>query len=455
MEMKDKRVCVLGMARSGVAAAHLLSGLGARVTICDRKTREDLGDSLGELEGLGIEYALGGEPDDLPGRTDLLVLSPGIPWNAPYVQKFREHHVPVLAEIEVASRLTQGLLVAITGTNGKTTTTTLVNEIFLAAGRRSHAVGNIGFPFSFSVREGAADDVYVCECSSFQMETVDGFHPRAAALLNITEDHLNRHGTMQEYTRLKMRMFEAQTPEDAAIFNLDDPGIAGLWEQVPGHVYFFSRKREVEEGAFVRDGQVILRIGGREENVCRTEEIRIPGPHNLENALAAVVLTGVCGVPVSVIRETLRTFPGVEHRIEFVREIQGCRFINDSKGTNVDSTLRAVETMDRPTVMILGGSDKHADFLPLARAMKDKELIRGAVVLGATADQIQDALEKTGFEPVKRAASLEEAVHLAWDMVGTGNVLLSPACASFDMFRDFEQRGEIFKEIVGNLHERS
>ena len=260
---------------------------------------------------------------------------------------------------------------------------------------------------------------------------------------------------MQEYTRLKMRMFEAQTPEDAAIFNLDDPGIAGLWEQVPGHVYFFSRKREVEEGAFVRDGQVILRIGGREENVCRTEEIRIPGPHNLENALAAVVLTGVCGVPVSVIRETLRTFPGVEHRIEFVREIQGCRFINDSKGTNVDSTLRAVETMDRPTVMILGGSDKHADFLPLARAMKDKELIRGAVVLGATADQIQDALEKTGFEPVKRAASLEEAVHLAWDMVGTGNVLLSPACASFDMFRDFEQRGEIFKEIVGNLHERS
>ena len=274
-----------------------------------------------------------------------------------------------------------------------------------------------------------------------------------ALLTNLTEDHLNRHGTMEVYAQMKMRMFQRQTAEDWAVFNGDDPALQPLSRQVRSHVLKFSRKREVREGAFVRNGEVILRLKGAERTVCRTEEIRIPGPHNLENALGAVCCAAVMGVPVPVIRHSLRTFKGVEHRIESVRVLDGVEYFNDSKGTNVDSTLKAVETMTRPTVIILGGYDKKTSFDPLSREMKARQdIIREAVLIGETANQIEESLRAAGYDQILRADSLRGAVETARQIAEDGwNVLLSPACASFDMFKDYEERGRIFKQIVMEL----
>ncbi|MDO4484303.1 MAG: UDP-N-acetylmuramoyl-L-alanine--D-glutamate ligase, partial [Clostridia bacterium] len=290
------------------------------------------------------------------------------------------------------------------------------------------------------------------EVSSFQMETAEEFHPCVAALLNITEDHLNRHGTMEEYTRMKMRVFARQSADDVAVFNADDPALQPLIGQVPGKVMLFSRKQEVEQGGFVRDGRMIIRFAGAEQDICDVRDIYIPGPHNLENALAASCMAVALGVPANVIAETLRTFTGVEHRIEFVRELEGVRYINDSKGTNVDSTIKAVQTMDRPTAIILGGYDKHCDFTPMVNEMLASPYIREAVLIGVTANQIEETLKREGFTGIHRAATLEEAVDISRSLSGEGwNVLLSPACASFDMFADYEARGRIFKEIVHQL----
>ncbi len=449
---QGRRVLVVGLARSGIAAAQLLVKQGARVTVNDAKTREALGEALAPLEAQPLQWRLGcGALELLAGQQDL-VISPGIPDTAPFVVKAKELGIHVIGELELAASLCPGTLVAVTGTNGKTTTVTLLGEIFRNDGRGSWTVGNIGFPFSQAAMEAKADDMLVCECSSFQMETIETFHPKAAALLNITEDHLNRHGTMAEYTRLKMRMFENQTAEDFAVFNLDDPLTAPLAGQVRSRRLFFSRRSEPEEGAFLRDGMVILRLDGREETVLPASEIYIPGPHNVENALAAVALARTQGVSPEVIAHTLRTFRGVEHRIELTRELDGVRWYNDSKGTNVDSTICAVRTMDRPTVIILGGSDKHCDFTPLALEMLASPAMKEAVLIGVTANQIEDTLRRCGWDAIHRAHSMAEAVRLCREIARPGwNALLSPACASFDMFHDYEERGRVFKNLVAAL----
>ena len=452
MQYADKKVLVVGMARSGVAAAQLLCRAGAHVIVNDSKTREALGDALLPLEALPVEWKLGmPAAEALPGA-QALVISPGIPDTAPFVKQAREAGIPVLGELELAYQLAPGEMVAVTGTNGKTTTVSLLGEIFRNAGRVAHVVGNIGYPYSQAALEARDEDIFVCEVSSFQMETADTFHPKVAALLNITEDHLNRHGTMEVYTAMKMRMFRNQTSEDVAVFNADDPALEPLTSQVNSQVMLFSRKREVESGAFVRDGQMLLRWKGQEKPVCGVEEIRIPGPHNLENALAAACVAFAMDVPAPVIRHSLRTFKGVEHRIEFVRELEGVRYINDSKGTNVDSTIKAVQTMQRPTAIILGGYDKHCDFTPLAREMLASPMIREAVLIGATADQIESTLRREGFTAIHRADTLKAAIDRCRALAADGwNVLLSPACASFDMFSDYEARGRIFKELVNEL----
>ena len=452
MDYRDKNILIVGLARSGIGAAKLLCRHGANVTVNDSKTREELGDSLQPLDGLPLRWALGCGAAELLQGQDVLVISPGISVNAPFVQQARSMGIYVTGELEVAAQLCPCELVAITGTNGKTTTTTLLWHMFRQAGRRAFTVGNIGEAFSLAVLDAKEDDVMVCEVSSFQMETADQFHPRAAALLNLTEDHLNRHGTMAEYARMKMRVFARQTAEDVAVFNRDDPALQPLIDQVRSRVMLFSRLQPVESGAFVREGQLVLRWQGREETVCPVSEIRIPGPHNLENALAAVCMAGARGIPVEAMRESLRSFAGVEHRIELVRELDGVRYINDSKGTNVDSTIRAVQTMDRPTVIILGGSDKHTDFTPLVLEMQRCPCIREAVLIGATADQIERTLRGQGWEAITRADSMEQAVRIGQRKAAPGwNVLLSPACASFDMFHDYEHRGRVFKELVRAL----
>ena len=452
MQYADKKVLVVGMARSGVAAAQLLCKAGAYVIVNDNKTREELGDALAPLEALPIEWKLGMPTAEALAGAQVLVISPGIPDTAPFVKQAREAGIPVLGELELAYQLAPGEMVAVTGTNGKTTTVSLLGEIFRNAGRVAHVVGNIGYPYSQAAIDARDEDIFVCEVSSFQMETADTFHPRVAALLNITEDHLNRHGTMEAYTAMKMRMFRNQTAEDVAVFNADDPALEPLISQVNSQVMLFSRKREVDSGAFVRDGQVMLRWKGQEKPVCGVEEIRIPGPHNLENALAAACVAFAMDVPAPVIRHSLRTFKGVEHRIEFVRELEGVRYINDSKGTNVDSTIKAVQTMQQPTAIILGGYDKHCDFTPLAREMLASPMIREAVLIGATADQIESTLRREGFAAIHRADTLKDAIDRCRALAADGwNVLLSPACASFDMFSDYEARGRIFKELVNEL----
>lgn len=450
---QGKHVLVVGLARSGIAATQLLVKQGALVTVNDSKTREGLGDdALAPLASLPVQWRLGcGAMELLPGQ-EALVISPGIPDTASFVVKAKEMGIRVIGELELAASLSRGTMVAVTGTNGKTTTVTLLGEIFHNAGKRSWTVGNIGYPYSLAAMEATDEDVLVCECSSFQMETVQTFHPSSAALLNITEDHLNRHGTMAEYIRLKMRMFENMTEKDTAVFNLDDPLVAPLAAQVKAKVCFFSRKQEPERGAFVRDGMVTARMNGREEVILPATEIYIPGPHNLENALAAVAIARAEGVPPETIAHTLRTFRGVEHRIEFTRELDGVRWYNDSKGTNVDSTIRAVQTMSRPTVIILGGSDKHCDFTPLALEMLASPFMEEAVLIGVTANQIEDTLRRCGWEKTRRAHSMEEAVRLCREIARPGwNALLSPACASFDMFRDYEERGRVFKQLVAEL----
>ena len=454
--MKDKKVMVFGMARSGIAVAQLLLLRGAKVWICDSKEEAAFGDKLDALKAGGARFCLGEKhPENLLDGLDALIVSPGIPVEHPAVERAKALGIEVMGEIEYAYRESTGLLLAITGTNGKTTTTTLVGEIFKNAGRRTHVVGNIGVPYSGAVPGMRPDDVTVCEISSFMMETSRDFHPAIAAVLNISEDHLNRHGTMEKYIALKERIFENSGEGDWVVLNWDDPVTRDMASRARCRVAWFSSKGEPPFGAFVRGGRIVY--GDRENptDVCAASEVYIPGEHNLQNALAAVAMTMAAGVEVPVIRETLRTFKGVEHRIEFVRELDGVRFINDSKGTNVDSTIQAVRAMDRPTVLILGGSPKKTNYVPLGYEIL-KCPIEHIVLIGETANEIQKALDEVGYTRYTHAGyDFKKAIELCFELAPKGgNVLLSPSCASFDMFDDYEARGRIFKGIVNQLEAR-
>lgn len=452
MNFEGKKVLVCGMARSGVSAAQCLYELGARVTISDSKAEEKLAEALQPLEGMDIRRCLGdqAQPADLESY-DLAVTSPGIPMQAPILRAVQAAGVPLIGELELGAQVSRAPLYAVTGTNGKTTTTTLIGEIFRNLGKTTYVVGNIGYPFTACALQCGEEDVAVAEVSSFQLETISTFHPHVAVMCNITEDHLNRHGTMEEYIRVKERIFENMGQGDYAVLNLDDPIVRGMAERIPCAPAFFSRRQEVETGAYLEGEEVVFSLNGHKKRVLRADEIRIPGEHNLENALAATALAMLAGVPAPVVRHTLKTFPGVEHRIETVRTVEGVTYINDSKGTNVDASIRAVRAMKAPTVLLAGGYDKHTDFLPLAREILASK-IHTVVVLGDTAEQIERALRAVGFESILHAKTFEEAVLLARSCAKEGeNVLLSPACASFDMFQDYEERGRVFKEIVSRL----
>lgn len=452
MNFEGKKVLVCGMARSGVSAAQCLYELGARVTISDSKAEEKLAEALQPLEGMDIRRCLGdqAQPADLESY-DLAVTSPGIPMQAPILRAVQAAGVPLIGELELGAQVSRAPLYAVTGTNGKTTTTTLIGEIFRNLGKTTYVVGNIGYPFTACALQCGEEDVAVAEVSSFQLETISTFHPHIAVMCNITEDHLNRHGTMEEYIRVKERIFENMGQGDYAVLNLDDPIVRGMAERIPCTPAFFSRRQEVETGAYLEGEEVVFSLNGHKKRVLRADEIRIPGEHNLENALAATALAMLAGVPAPVVRHTLKTFPGVEHRIETVRTVEGVTYINDSKGTNVDASIRAVRAMKAPTVLLAGGYDKHTDFLPLAREILTSK-IHTVVVLGDTAEQIERALRAVGFESILHAKTFEEAVLLARSCAREGeNVLLSPACASFDMFQDYEERGRVFKEIVSRL----
>ncbi|MBC8530851.1 UDP-N-acetylmuramoyl-L-alanine--D-glutamate ligase [Gehongia tenuis] len=449
----NRRYLVVGMARSGVSAALALWNKGAEVYVNDRRTEEAFGGELDSLRKDGIHFALGQEPMDLLPRVDALVISPGVPIDAPFVIRAKELGLEVLGELELGYLLCKASVMALTGTNGKTTTVSLLGDILKRAGLKAPVVGNVGTPITQEAPGLTGEDWAVVEVSSFQLESIHAFHPKVAAILNVTEDHLNRHGDMATYIRMKARIFENQGPEDALILNADDPAVLEMAKRTAAKIYLFSRTHFVEQGAYVKDGRIVFRRDGREEDILAAGEVFIPGPHNLENALAAVAMAKAVGIGSEAIAGGLREFRGVEHRIEFVREVKGVRYINDSKGTNVDSSIKAVQTMDRPTVIIAGGYDKKTDFTPFIESFRGRP-IKAMVTLGATAEQLMDTAKRLGYEPAVRAESLEDALRKAAEMAGPGeNVLLSPACASFDMFTSYEERGEIFKFLVGQLKE--
>ena len=452
-DVKGKKALVIGMARSGAALAKVLVEQGAAVTAYDAKSGEKM-EPIRQMLGDTVTWALGGDAMALVEKTDLVFISPGVPIGIAPLERARELGIPVIGEVEYASRVSRAPLAAITGTNGKTTTTALLGHIMELTKRKTFVVGNIGIPFISIAQETTPDDVVVAEISSFQMETADEFHPRAAAVLNISEDHLNRHGTMQVYIDCKARIFERMRGDDCVVLNADEPMTRALAERVKCRLAFFSRKERVENGACVVDGKIALMHGGVPCELIEAKELRIPGGHNLENALAAAVLADAMGAQKEAICEGLRTFPGVEHRIEPAGQARGVTFINDSKGTNCDATLRATHAMDRPTILLLGGYDKGSDYKPVFEDMP--ETIRAVVALGATKQRVVDNAKECGYAPVVTADSFEEAVRTAFEMAKPGeNVLLSPASASFDMFDDYEQRGRVFKALAKQIAEET
>ncbi len=441
-----KRALVVGMARSGIAAARMLAALGACPVLSDAKARVD---GVEQLDGLGCEARLGVPSESLVEGCALVVVSPAVPPDAPVIREAARLSVPVVAELELAARLTKGTQIAITGTNGKTTTCALTAEILKQAGKDACAAGNIGLPLSAVALKTTEDSFTVIEVSSFQLEHMPAFHPCGVAILNLTPDHLNRHGSMEAYGALKEGMLRNQTPDDFYVYNADDAFCAAVAARARAKTVPFSRTRALSKGAWVEDGQIV--VNGRA--LCAAGELSLPGPHNLENALAASAIASMLDVPPPVIRHALRSFQGVEHRMEPVRTVGGVRFINDSKATNPESSIPAINGMREPTVIILGGEDKGMRFDALAEAIRQNPNIRHAVLIGRTARTIQAALDTVGYAAYTHAGTdFEKAVRLARDLAaGCGAVLLSPACASFDMFKDFEARGRAFKEIVAAM----
>lgn len=443
-----KTALIVGMAKSGIGAAKLLAANGWRVRINDMKS--EIPGLEEALCGAKVEWHLGEDPMTLLDGADLVIPSPVIPMTKPFLAQARNRGIEIASEIEIGYRYAKADFVCITGTNGKTTCTALTGELFKAGGFPTFVLGNIGVAITEHSMDTKAGDVVVAETAALQLEGCSHFHARAGACCNITPDHLDHFGTMENYIAAKRKVFDNQTENDFAVLNADDPEVSAMAAITPAEKLYFSRLHEVENGMFVRDGIVTYRRNGKETPLLPAKDIRIPGGHNLENAMLSSLLALSMGVAPETVADVLRTFPGVEHRIEFVRELDGVTYINDSKGTNPASTIRAIEAMTRPTVILLGGYDKQLPFDELFDVFRKSGLIKGMVVLGQTKQQILDTAERAGMLHLCRTAeTFREAVDAARDMAADGDtVLLSPACASWGMFDNFEQRGEIFKQIV-------
>ena len=441
-DFKGKKVTVVGLARSGAAAARVLHALGAIVTVTDKKPMDQL-TALAASLGSGIAVEAGGHPERIFVGADLIVLSPGVPKIAPVLQA-QQQGVNVISELELAWLLSDAPYVGITGTNGKSTVTTLVGLMLAKAKKKVLVAGNIGNALTEDIAQLRGKDWIVAELSSFQLEDIETFRPRIATILNVTQDHLDRYHSLEEYGEAKARIFMNQRREDFLVLNFDDPIVKFYARRTAATVIPFSRQLRFNPGACVRDGHLVF--NGR--RVIAVDELKISGVHNLENALAATALSLLAGADMESVASVLRTFPGLEHRLEFVRTKDGVSYINDSKGTNVGAVIKSVEGFTQPVVLIAGGLDKGSDFSPLYDLFKHK--VKLLILIGKAADKMAKVLG-TATETVF-AQSLQDAVRLASTRAGNGDaVLLSPACASFDMFRDFEDRGQQFKEAVKGL----
>jgi len=442
----SKRVLIVGLARSGRAAVELLLDAGALIVAHDVSNTIEI--DRERWIGRGVRVVLGREPPDLLDGVDLVVVSPGVPSAAPVPTGARARGIPVIGELELAFRVSRGTWLAVTGTNGKTTTTALLGQLARTTGRQTVVAGNIGVAASGEMRDVDEGGLIVAEVSSFQLDTADTFRPRVAVLLNITEDHLDRYDSFDDYAESKARIFMNQGGDDFAVLNVDDPRVASLEGKLAGTVIPVSSLREVRDGVFVRGGIVVSRVGGIEEEIVAAEDLGLPGPHNLGNALAALAAAAAVGVEPADAAEVLRSFSPLEHRLEAVGEVDGVAYVNDSKATNVDAVGCALRSYDAPIVLIAGGKDKGADFSVLADLVRER--VKSLVLIGEAADTMERAL--SGTAPVARADTLREAVETARDSASPGDVvLLSPACASFDMFDDFEDRGRQFKRAVHDV----
>ncbi len=447
-DLKNKRVLVVGRGRSGAAAAFFLQEHGAKVTVSDTKSEVQLQSEVAALLDRGVSIEAGRHGERTFRDQDLIVVSPGVPSDQPQLQHARSLGIPVIGEVELAFRFLQGKVLAITGSNGKTTTTTLVGEILSKAGKKTLVGGNIGTPVISLAGKSSPDTLVVLEISSFQLETIEHFCPWIAAILNITPDHLDRHHTFEAYVAAKARMFENQKSGDFGVLNADDPACVALKDKVKGSLYWFSRKREVESGAFLRGDQIIFRQSGHDQPVLARSDIQLKGAHNLENVLAAVAMAMLAGCAPEQIRKAVSEFRAVEHRLELVSSINGVTFYNDSKATNVDATIKALESFAGNIHIILGGKDKGSDYTVLAPLLRERA--RAAYLIGAAAEKIRSQIQ--GATPLVSSGTLDRAVRQAFDAAKPGDiVLLAPACASFDQFENYEQRGRIFKELVLSL----
>jgi UDP-N-acetylmuramoylalanine--D-glutamate ligase len=443
-DLVGKRVLVVGLARTGLVASLFAAGYGATVTATDIRSEEELAETASKLRAAGVRLELGEHNPKTFGEQDLIVVSPGVPGNLTALRAARAAGVPVWSEIELAWRFMRGKLVAITGSNGKTTTASLIAHILKTSGTSTLLGGNIGVPLLSLVESTTEATVTVAEISSFQLETIEAFRPEIGVLLNLSPDHLDRHSSFEEYATAKMRLFENQLDRDVAVLNADDPEVT---RRMPScqRIFWFSRRKRVAQGAFLRDNQIMIRHEGSELAVGQRDEIALRGEHNLENVLAACAASYLAGATPAGIASGIKTFHGVEHRLEPVGKIGGVEFYNDSKATNVDAALKAIEAFSGPLIVILGGKDKGSPYAPLREPLRRNA--RLVILIGEASQKI--AADLGDAAQLMQVGTLDRAVQAAIERARSGDVvLLAPACSSFDQFENYEQRGRAFKRLV-------
>ncbi len=452
MDVKGKRILVVGLGKSGVASALFLASRGARVTVSDAKREDKLRDQIPALLERGVTVETGKHGERTFREQDLIVASPGVPNDLPPLHAARQRGIPVIGEIELTARYLEGKIVAITGSNGKTTTTTLVGEIIASGGRKTLVGGNIGTPAISFVEQSSPDTWVVLEISSFQLETIERFRPHIAAVLNITPDHLDRHGSMEKYIAAKTRIFENQTAGDYAVLNADQEATRRLASGLKSQVLWFSRdegsRKDIERGAYVRDGAIVFRDGEQLTEIMPLSEITLKGAHNVENVLAAVAIGMASRIEPAAIRRAVKDFRAVEHRLEYVSTVRGVQYYNDSKATNVDATIKALESFPGNVHLILGGRDKDSDYTELNSLLSAR--VKRVYTIGEAAGKIEAQIGNSA--PLASAQTLEAAVQQASQSAVPGDiVLLAPACASYDQFTSYEHRGRVFKQLVQAL----
>ncbi|OSB10893.1 UDP-N-acetylmuramoyl-L-alanine--D-glutamate ligase [Paraclostridium bifermentans] len=452
MDLKNKNVLLVGLAKTGVSTIKKLNKLGANIIVNDIKPKEKLEGIIEEIDNLdNIEYVLGKHLENIE-NIDLTIVSPGVPLDLPFIEKIKSEGIKIIGEVELAYRLSKNpTFIGITGTNGKTTTTSLVGEMFKKANKDTYIVGNIGNPVIDTVDLTNENSYLVTELSSFQLESIEDFKPKVSTIINITEDHLNRHHTMENYINAKARVFKNQDKTDFTILNYDDSIVRDLGKNSNGNVLYFSIKEEVKQGAYLdKNNNIVIKVDGKELVLMNKSELSLPGNHNLENAMSAILMAYVLNIETDVIIDTLRTFKGVEHRLEFVTNKDGIMFVNDSKGTNPDSTIKAITSYEKPIVLIAGGYEKQSDFTEMIKyATKN---VKALVLLGQTAEKIETTAKEHGIDNISKVEDMKAAVKKAYEIAESGDVvLLSPACASWDMYPNFEARGLDFKENIYKL----